>query len=117
VSGGYERAARAVFLETLQDGARAPGDGAATDMRGIRGLTLEVAGDFTGQVAFEASITEGAYHPVHLIRAVDGTPQSTAIAPGLYCLPATHREWRSLRARVSALARGAATVRVLKSYG
>ena len=100
-------------LETLQAAAAALGNGTPINLKGYRGLTLEVTGTFVATLTFEGTIDDASWFAVGLKTAADGAAVSTATAPGAFKLPADVT-LSQLRARVSAFTSGAVTAKSRK---
>lgn len=96
-------------LETLQTAATATGAGTAVNVKGYRGVTVQVAGTFVGTVTFEGTLDDSAWFAVGLRTVTDATTPSTATAPGAWTLP-RDITLSQLRARVSAYTSGSITV-------
>lgn len=98
-------------LTTLQNAAAALGNGTAINLKGYRGLTLEVTGTFVATVTFEATIDDTSWFALGLGAAGTGTIASTATAAGAFSLPAGWPAVSQVRAQVSAYTSGNVTVK------
>lgn len=108
--GDVVPAAADSVLTTLQAAAAAVADGTAVNLKGYKGLTVELTGTFVATVTFEATIDDASWFAVGLKTAADGAAVTSATAPGAWKLP-QDVALSQFRARVSAFTSGTVTVK------